>query len=531
MRTTTLIVASAVSLVSVAGAALGQSATALWASNCASCHAADGSGGGAGTQTLLKPDFAIKALDRQYFDAIKNGVKDEEGGSAGMVAFGETLSDEQIWSLVVHIRELQAAAVRKKGPQVRPNGGVYASTHESYRVEKVAEASLEVPWSVDFLPTGEMLVANRGGELLVFGPDAPDAPMKVQGVPAVAASGQGGLMDVAPHPDFATNRRLLISYSHPLRRQAQQGGRSGGGAMTRLVSMTLKAPSGGDGAWTLSDETLLFEARPEHYSGGGLHFGCRIVFDPAGPVKEGPDRGKTRVFFAIGERGRGELAQNLARPNGKVFRVNDDGSIPADNPFAPGAAPKESPADVYTAIWSYGHRNPQGLTFDLAGNLWDTEHGPRGGDELNIIKPGRNYGWPVVSFGINYSDAPLKTPFPDLGGPEVEKLNILMPIFHWTPSIGACGLDTVRPGTKGEAFPNWRGDFVAGGLSGANVDRIRIAPDASVPGGFKVVERETIFERQGRVRDVVTGPDGSVYIVLNGPDRIVRLVPEPRAGR
>ncbi|MFO0082143.1 MAG: PQQ-dependent sugar dehydrogenase, partial [Phycisphaerales bacterium] len=252
MRTTTLIVASAVSLVSVAGAALGQSATALWASNCASCHAADGSGGGAGTQTLLKPDFAIKALDRQYFDAIKNGVKDEEGGSAGMVAFGETLSDEQIWSLVVHIRELQAAAVRKKGPQVRPNGGVYASTHESYRVEKVAEASLEVPWSVDFLPTGEMIVANRGGELLVFGPDAPDAPMKVQGVPAVAASGPGGLMDVAPLPDFATNRRLLISYSHPLRRQAQQGGRSGGGASSRRVSLTVQGPASGAGAWLLS---------------------------------------------------------------------------------------------------------------------------------------------------------------------------------------------------------------------------------------------------------------------------------------
>jgi glucose/arabinose dehydrogenase len=195
------------------------------------------------------------------------------------------------------------------------------------------------------------------------------------------------------------------------------------------------------------------------------------------------------------------LAQDLSEPNGKVYRVREDGSVPQDNPFVntPNAIP---------SIWSYGHRNPQGLVMDLNGQLWDTEHGPRGGDELNRVQKGANYGWPLVSFSINYNDQPLTTPWP------TPDQKITLPVYRWLPSIGACGLDMVA----GSAFPKWKGDLMAGGLSGTNVDRIRVKGDT-------LVEREEIMHGMGRVRDVRTGPDGMVYVVLNQPDKVVRIAP------
>jgi glucose/arabinose dehydrogenase len=261
--------------------------------------------------------------------------------------------------------------------------------------------------------------------------------------------------------------------------------------MTKIVRGTIK-----EGA--LTNQKTVFEVKDEHYSGGDIHFGCRIVFDPKDP---------TTMFFCIGERGRGELAQDLSRPNGKIYCVKDDGTVPSDNPFV-GMGDK-----AYAAIWSYGHRNPQGLAFDLDGNLWDTEHGPRGGDELNLIKPGANYGWPNISFGINYNGKPWSTPWPK---PE-EKFE--MPVYRWMPSIAVCGLDVMRGRADGKdgMFPKWKGDLFAGGLAGQTVNRLRIKDG-------KVIEREEIFFGHGRVRDVVSGLDGSIYIVLNQPDKVIRLV-------
>lgn len=295
-------------------------------------------------------------------------------------------------------------------------------------------------------------------------------------------------MDVELHPDFAQNGWVYLAFSDPAT--------TGNAAMTKVVRGRIK-----DARWT--DQETIFQARPESYLPGPLHFGCRLVFTPKDA------QGNTHLFFAIGERGRGDHAQDLTRPNGKIHRVRDDGAIPDDNPFN---TPDQTSKGVYATIWSYGHRNPQGLVLDAAGNLWDTEHGPRGGDELNLVAKGANHGWPLVSFGINYNGAPLRTPWPEPGQ------NFAMPTFLWTPSIGACGLDIVR----GKAFPKWEGDFVAGGLSGTNVDRLRVRDGA-------VTEREELVHGQGRVRDVATAPDGTVYVVLNMPDRIVRLVPEKPA--
>lgn len=438
--------------------------------NCAKCHGERGQGGGAGTKTLLSRELMDQRHDRRFFDAIKKGLPD-----MGMEAYGETLTDREIWALVVHIREMQARWDRETAGSPRSEAGVYTSKHHRFRLETVAEDRLQTPWSIDWLKDGTALVTNRPGSMVLV--RAGKTVASVKGLPAVTELGQGGLMDVAVRP---SNGWVYLAYTEP--------GRDGGG-MTKVVRGRLNV-SGSQAEWR--DQQTIFEVDQRQYTSSGVHFGCRIVFDKSG-----------HVFFGIGERGNGPLAQDLGRPNGKMYRVMEDGKVPSDNPFV-------GREGAIGAVWSYGHRNPQGLAFDLEGNLWDTEHGPRGGDELNLIQRSANYGWPLVSYGINYNDAPFQTPWPSEGQ------KIVMPVYRWLPSIGACGLDVAR----GAAFPKWRGDLFAGGLSGANVDRLRVVAG-------KLVEREEILHGLGRVRDVVCGPDGHIYVVLNSPDKVVRLVPAP----
>jgi glucose/arabinose dehydrogenase len=464
-----------------------QSIADLWANNCANCHGKVGQGGGAGTRSLLTDDKFGQELDRPFFDAIRNGVE----GTA-MTGFSKTLSEEQAWGLVVHVRELQSRNRRDRLGSPKESGGVYQTSQATYAIEPVVESGLQVPWSVAFFPEGSpikgMLVTNRPGNVQVFADGKLGPP--ISGTPKVRNSGQGGMMDVALHPDFVKNGWVYLAFSDA----KGDAGRSSG--MTKIVRG--KIERAGEGlAWT--HQETIFEAKDVHYLRTDLHFGCRIVFQ--GPQ---PD-GRFYVFWGIGERGMGQHAQDLTRPNGKVHRLWDDGAVPDDNPF-------KDRADAYPSIWSYGHRNPQGLAFDLRGDLYDTEHGPRGGDEFNIVTRGANYGWPEVSFGMNYDGSAYKTPWADK---TADGSTITMPLDRWLPSIGACGLDVMH----GSAFPAWEGDMMAGGLSGANVDRIRIKDR-------KVVEREEIFHGHGRVRDVVCGPDGFLYVVLNDPDIVVRLVPK-----
>lgn len=498
MKTPILPLVAACALVSVCGSAFAQrgpGVDALWNNNCAKCHGDDAQGGGAGTRTLLTAEQFDQKYDREFFDKIKNGVPE-----AGMEAFGETMTDAQMWGMVVYIREKQAQFLRSQTGSPKPGAeGVYKSQRHNFKVETIISKGLDVPWAVDWLPDGGMLVTNRNGRMQLHkNGTLGDA---IDGMPTVRNRGQGGLMDVTVHPDYATNGWIYIAYSDPY--TPDGGSRSLG--MTKIVRGKLKT-EGEKTSWV--DQQTIFEARKSDYVPTDLHFGCRVVFDP---------KDKGRIFFAIGERGMGPLAQDLAKPNGKVFRVNEDGTVPADNPFN---TPEHAAKDVYPQIWSYGHRNPQGLAFDAAGNLWDTEHGPRGGDEVNLVKKGANYGWPAICFSINYNGAVLSTPWqaePKAG--EDPGVRYEMPVFRWLPSIGACGLDVMLPRTTGKsAFPQWEGDLFAGGLSGANVDRLRIKDG-------KLVEREEIIHNMGRVRDVMCGPDGFVYVVLNGPDRVIRIVP------
>lgn len=444
----------------------------LYAETCAKCHGDRAQGGGGGTPSLITKEKFDQKYDRPFFDAIKNGKME-----MGMEAYGETLSDEEIWGLVVVIRELQSQGLRSKFGSPRPIDGVYKSQRHSFRLETVVEEGqgLETPWAIDWLPDGRALITNRPGALFL---EKAGKLSEVTGVPRSLELGQGGLMDVAVHPDYNKNGWVYLGYTEPADTKSRAG-------MTKIVRGKIA-----NGKWT-SQQTI-FEADQKFYTGAGIHFGTRIVFD-----------GKGHIFFVVGERGGNMLAQSLDNPFGKIYRVNEDGSIPSDNPFASNKTASHIPA-----IWTLGHRNPQGLVMGLDGNLWDTEHGPRGGDEVNLITKGANYGWPVVAFSINYNGAPFRTPWP------TSDQKFTQPIFRWLPSIGACGLDVV----DGPAFPQWKGDLIAGGLSGANVDRIRTQ-------NGKLVEREELLQGIGRVRDVQVGPEGYVYVVLNQPDKVIRLVP------
>ncbi|NNK64021.1 MAG: PQQ-dependent sugar dehydrogenase [Gemmatimonadetes bacterium] len=363
-------------------------------------------------------------------------------------------------------------------PLSAQDGPVMRSAYHDYRVETVADG-LENPWGMAFLPGGDLLITERPGRLRIVR-DGQLLADPVAGVPEVLAEGQGGLLDVVTHPDFATNRMLYLSYSKPV----------GDGATTAVVRGRFE----GD---RLSQVEELFEAR----SRGNGHYGSRIVFDDAG-----------YMFVTIGDRQappRGNLAahpaQDLSNHHGVVVRLHDDGRVPEDNPFVgqEGALPE---------IWSYGHRNPQGMAIHPGtGALWATEHGPQGGDELNLIQSGLNYGWPVVGYGVNYRSGTAIHEATQAEGME-------SPLHVWVPSIGTSGLAFYT----GDRFPEWRGNAFAGGLSGAQIARLTFDGD-------QVVAEETLLLGVGRVRDVRQGPDGLLYVALDGrggaTTAVVRMVP------
>jgi glucose/arabinose dehydrogenase len=360
-----------------------------------------------------------------------------------------------------------------------------AAQEPSYRVVPVV-TGLQNPWSIAFLPGGDMLITEKPGRLRVVRGGVLQ-PNPVEGVPAVSAQGQGGLLEVALHPNFAQNRVIYLTYSKPNPETPNQ-------RTTALIRAVF------DGT-RLSNVRELLEARTWSTRN---HFGSRIVFDRQG-----------FIYFTVGDRqapptGSPEAqaehpAQSLMLHQGKVMRLHDDGRVPADNPFV-------GRSDALPEIWSYGHRNPQGLTINPeTGDIWETEHAAQGGDELNLIQKGRNYGWPVIGKGVNY------------GGGQIhhvtEKEGMEQPVHWWIPSIGTSGLMFYT----GDKFPAWRGNLFAGGLVGQQIARLTM-------NGRRVASQEIIFQNQGRVRDIKQGPDGFIYIALDiaggpGVATVVRLEP------
>ncbi len=336
---------------------------------------------------------------------------------------------------------------------------------------------LDHPWAVAFLPQGQFLLTERPGRMRVVSASGQVSP-PLAGVPAVAAGGQGGLLDVVTDTAFARNRRIFFCFSEP----AAAGAR---GNSTALARATLS-----EDLRSLQEMKVIFSQRLKVES--SLHFGCRIVQAADG-----------NLFLTLGDRyHRKDDAQKLANHHGKIIRITPEGTVPPDNPFAkkPGALPE---------IWSYGHRNPQGATLGPDGKLWMHEHGPQGGDEINQPQPGRNYGWPVITYGENYGGGKL--------GEGTAKAGMEQPLHYWVPSIAPSGMAFLTSTRYGAA---WQGSLFIGSLKFGTLHRLEVA-------GGKVQREEKLLQGNGeRIRDVRQGPDGLLYVVTDSPQgRLLRLQP------
>lgn len=364
-------------------------------------------------------------------------------------------------------------------------GEVMRSAVHNFRMVRVVD-SLVNPWSMAFLPNGDLLVTERPGRLrIVRGGKLLLEP--VAGVPAVKVGNQGGLLDVVLHPDFARNRLVYLSYSKP----------SADGA--RNTTAVIRARFAND---RLNEVQEIFEAHA--WSQGLGHYGSRLAFDR-----------NNYLFITVGDRqvpSTGDLekhpAQDLMVHHGKVIRLHDDGRVPTDNPFV-------GRADALPQIWSYGHRNPQGLiVHPVTNQVWATEHGPQGGDEFNLVEAGKNYGWPVIGFGVNYRSGSAIHSGTTRAGME-------QPMKVWVPSIATSGLIAYT----GDRFPEWKGSVFSGSLIGESLVRLTLD-------GVRVVADETLIRGRGRIRDVRQGTDGFIYLAIEDrmgqPTSIWRLEPAAR---
>ena len=348
--------------------------------------------------------------------------------------------------------------------------GTVESAKHRFHLVKVVEG-LEHPWALAFLPDGRMLVTERPGRLRIVA-EGMLQPEPVAGVPEVWAEGQGGLLDVALHPDFAENGLIYLSYASPddddEAATAVARGRLSGGRLENVEEIYVAPPR----------------------DDGGRHFGSRLLFADG------------YLFVTAGERGEPDRAQDLGDPAGSVIRLHDDGRVPVDNPFT-------AQAGARPEIYSYGHRNPQGMTRDAAtGRIFAIEHGPKGGDELNLIEPGVNYGWPVITYGKSYMGFSI--------GEGTHMEGMAQPLHYWVPSISPSGLMIY----DGERFPAWRGSFFAGALSAELLVRLEVT------GGRVAVEERMLEDLEERIRDVRQGPDGLIYLLTDHPEgMLLRLEP------
>lgn len=424
---------------------------------CASCH-------GEQLKSFINRKWIYGNSWNEVFKGIKEGYPD-----AGMPGYAETFSDAEVEELTSYILKGIENFTKDEIKSTPASFDVVKSDELTFKLDTIA-TGLDIPWGLGFLPNDDILITERDGDLFRYRKG--EALHEIKGVPEVWSKGQGGLLDVQVHPDFKRNQTIYLSYSKP------DGNEK---ATTAILKATLEND-------ILTDKKVIFEAKP--YLGTRYHYGSRLEFDNNG-----------FLFFSVGDRGkRDDNPQYLNNHCGKIHRIRADGTIPKDNPFVdtPNAMP---------TIYSYGHRNPQGLTLNPETNeIWVNEHGPRGGDELNRIQKGKNYGWPVISYGINYSGSK----FTDL----TAKDGMVQPEKYWVPSIAPCGMTFVT----GERYPNWKGDILSGSLSFRFLSRLKMD-------NGKVVKEERLLQKIGRLRDVKMGKDGYIYIAVEDPGAVFRLVP------
>lgn len=473
----------------------------LYAAECAVCHGANLEGAAQGT-----PLVGIELKHGESLDALAKSIAHGIAGTP-MPAWADTLGADKVQQLAFFIRERRANLAYtdfKIGtPPVIPEGAIATETH-GFRIETVATGIDALPFALAPLPDGSLLVTEKEygirtiaadgtvSALIEGTPQAHEDGFKVPGI--LLTYGLGWIMDVQPHPDYANNGWIYLHYGERCN-DCNEASR----ASKRPVSMN-KLVRGRihDGKWV--DQETIWSADPETYTSmPDMGAGGRITFDDAG-----------HVFISVGIKGNGEHlgVQDLSLPYGKIHRVNDDGSIPSDNPFAnvDGALP---------SIWSYGHRSPQGLEFDAAsGKLWETEMGQRGGDEVNLIEPGNNYGWPLTSHGMQYIGAPVA--FGKELGIEVDATKLVAPRVDLTPSPAVSSFVVYR----GDAFPQWNGNLIVGSLKATELYRF-------VVDGERIVHKEVLLRDAGRIRDVQMANDGTLLLLIehDSGSKVLRLVP------
>ncbi|GLR69334.1 PQQ-dependent sugar dehydrogenase [Agaribacter marinus] len=434
----------------------------LYKKNCASCHGKALGGGMA--DSFLNDKWLKDGSAASLTHFIKKGATDR-----GMPAWEAALSDDQIRSLVIYINEQRYKLAREAN---KPNtkSKTITSLGHTFNIENIHTAE-SILWAIEYLPDGSMLATQRDGALLQISADGKSSS-KIKDFPAVWHHVQGGLLDITLHPDYAKNGWVYVAYA------ASEDGKQGASKIARgKVS---------NGKWVEHQD--IYTAPNSAYSDSGRHFGSRIVFS------EG------YVYFGFGERGDRPTAQNMASPNGKVFRLHDDGRVPNDNPFVgqKGALP---------GIWSLGHRNPQGMVVEPNTNrIWEAEHGPRGGDEINVIARGANYGWPVITYGMNYNGTPITH--------LTEKEGMEQPKHYWVPSIAVAGITFY----DGDMFSKWKGKMLAGGMGIQELQLLSTKGDT-------IDNVDVILSDRGRIRDVSVAPDGAIMLVvtIDGKGHILRL--------
>lgn len=426
---------------------------------CSSCH-------GDKVEAFVDRKWKHGNTKTDLIKSITTGYADN-----GMPAWGQALKPAEIEELADLI--LKGIEEGKKfNFSEKPTSPIFSSEDMTVKLDTVV-SQLNSPWGLAFLPNNELLITDRSGE--VYRLTAERKKIKITGAPEVLAEGQGGMLDVALHPKFTENGLIYLSYSTFKQVDGEKL------SSTAVMRAKLDADK-------LTDQKVIFEAQP--FSKTRHHYGSRLQFDKKG-----------YLYISVGDRGNEKQnPQSLTSDCGKIHRIKDDGTIPSDNPYV-----GEKSANL--SIFSWGHRNPQGLTMDPeTGEIWEHEHGPRGGDELNKLQKGANYGWPVISYGINYDG----TTFTNL----TAKNGMAQPNHYWIPSIGPSGVTFVTS----DIYPAWKGDLLVGSLRFKYLNRVKMEKG-------KVVKEEILLKNIGRLRNVKVGPDGYIYVSVEDPGFVFRLVP------
>ncbi len=445
-----------------------QDGVAVYKTYCAGCHGAQLQGGTA--TKLIKTDWKYGRGAGAMFRNIKFGIPSTE-----MIAWKTALNDDQIKAVTNFIVKAQRIAPDAR----RPVPPLLKTKDYSIKVEQLVTTDLHTPWGIEFIDSHHALISERTGAIRLLVNGKLD-PQSIAGVPSTYTQPTtSGYFDIALDPGYQENGWVYLAYSHTNGNPADKNATG----MTKVVRAKIK-----EHQWI--DQQTLFEVPDSLKVTGGNRWGGRLFFDKAG-----------FLFFSIGDMARANDSQDLGKPAGKVFRILADGSIPTDNPFV-------NNAQALPAIFSIGNRNVQGFAqHPITGDIWITEHGPMGGDELNILKKGANYGWPVITYGVDYSG--------EIVSKETQHEGLLQPIIQWTPSIAICPAEFIT----GKLFTKWHNNLLVGALAFEEIRRLVISDN-------KVKQQEMILKGVGRIRDIKVGPDGAIYVLLNDPDSVLRLTPE-----